>query len=407
VRALLAAGAALAAGSAGAAVGLAETQAYAISAALLVGAGAAVASRAWTRQLLPLALGVLAWDLHDISLLVAEDAQRWVDPAFPLEGLLPLTLQSLRGQPLWMAGVAGGAALAWPGLGRLFLLAALGSGLRYASLVLAQGGLLSGEVESAARFAHVGLYAGPLVGLIGLGLAWGPREGRPSRLALALILALAATSPLGGLVARMPSPATALAVPHVPARPSVALPALQAPLGPALAARGDRPEPDAALPCTPAAAARWDRVPRRSAALALTAVTPVSALDEAVAEAALHQTHRLALVGRAPALPGPLGPLLQWPVVRLLVERPAHDAAFIAIAADGSLSPTPPGGVSCALLPDPGLTIGQLVEVARTLEPGRCLGLVYLPRGVRPAPADLAAQAALRCPASVVGESYN
>ena len=168
MRALLAAGAALIGGSAGAAVGLAETQAYAISAALLVAAGALVAARAWTRHLLPLALGVLAWDLHDISLLVVEDALQWVDLAFPLEGLLPHAARSLRGQPLWMAGVAIGAALAWPGLGRLFGLAALGSGLRYASLALAQRGLLRGEVEAAALFAHLGLYVGPAVALIGL-----------------------------------------------------------------------------------------------------------------------------------------------------------------------------------------------------------------------------------------------
>ena len=248
---------------------------------------------------------------------------------------------------------------------------------------------------------------GPAVALIGLALAWGPRPARPMRLGLALLLSLAVGSPLQGLLARLPVPETAVAVPILPARPGVAMPALQAPLGLALAARGDRPEPAAPLPCTPIGTTRWERAPRRSAVLALPAAASVADLDEAAAAAALHETHRLALVGRAPPLPAPLGPHLQWPVVRLLVERPSYNAVFVDISAEGAFDPPAVGGVSCVLLPDPALSIGQLVEAARSLEAGPCLGLVYLPPTLRPAQADLVAQAALRCPAGEAGRPYN
>jgi hypothetical protein len=318
-----------------------------------------------------------------------------------LDGVLALCAQATADTgPLLAAGAAGYVVMAGragaPGLGVLIAAAAAAAG--------SSGALFAArEAATQAEYAQVGTlvrgvpWSGFLVvpGAI-LGVAFEGRASpwpapRAACFALAIVGGvLAGTTPLNTLLAAAEVPETDVVVPEGPPGPTTARTAIAGD-GPAIdrafRERGHHHPRPQTWPCTPGDEP-WGLRLRQTAALALAASAPVSAIDEAAAHFLAWTTPRLALVGRADPMPqGPLARLLAWPTVPLLLDRPAVDAVPLAVGRAGvrTMGPAPVGRAACALVPDDDARVDDLWQAGRRLlaPRGPCLGLALVPPVLR------------------------
>lgn len=306
--------------------------------------------------------------------------------------------------------VLGGRRVA-PGAGAL-LAAAGAAAMGSAALEAARAALAVGDPMAAAQLCAplpwVGLLAVP--GAI-LGAMLHPGSWSRVRAGLVLLTVLAAgwvgTSPVGVMARSLPVPRSEAVLPS--GAPGATTPGHPVPDTPEalvahLEAEGRHRADHPTWPCDEAPR-RWAVRTRNTAAVPLAGATPMSRLDEVARVLRTFTTHRLALVGHAPAAPsGPLSRLVAWPVVPLLLDKPPHGAVGIFVSRSGTspLGAPPVSGEPCVLVPDDDVTVDHLWHAGRELllPAGPCDGIALLPARYRPlVRTDPTAMAALTCPA--------
>jgi hypothetical protein len=316
--------------------------------------------------------------------------------------------------PLLTAAAAGylvlGGRRVAAGAGALLGAAAAAAGTAGA-LEAARAALAAGDATGAAELCRLVPWAGLLAvpGAL-MGALLHPGRWSRTRVGLLALTVLTtgwlATSPLGRMARALPVPESAAALPQGP--PGGTTPARAAPVEPAALAAHltelDRYRADhATWPCDEAPR-RWALRARNSAALPLPSATDLETVDALALVLRTFTTHRMALVGHAPAAPaGPLQRLVAWPVVPLLLDKPPHGAVAVAVTRAGPapLGDPPEAGTACVLVPDDDVAAEHLWHAGRSLlQPeGPCDGLALLPARHRPAVrSDPSVLTALSCP---------
>lgn len=318
--------------------------------------------------------------------------------------------------PLLLAAAAGylvlGGRAASPGLGVLLAAAAAAAGASGA-LFAAQEAAAGAEYRQVISLVRGVPWTGFLVlpgALFGVLFEGGRRRWSLARATWFLLAvgagAMAGTTPLRELMARVEVPTTDVPVPTGELGPTTAL-----------AAVGGNPEaldvvfrqraqhftrvPTWSCVTGPKG---WAKTLRRSAAIALSGGAPVSELDTAADRFVVWTAHRLALVGRADPMPrGLLAPLLAWPAVPLLLDPPPRDATAVAVGRQGVrvIARSTPVGRGCALVPDDDASIDHVWQAGRSLlaPAGPCEGIALIPAVHRAAVrADPEALLTLGCP---------
>lgn len=337
------------------------------------GARIALMSLCWLAP----AAGARLWS-DRIALLDAT----WLDTAFPVSGLLSLAQTATLG-PAWLLL---GAAITTICLGGRRALSAGGAAVGG----LAALGLAPPLLEAIDRALFVGdtqrgvnlslalppLALLPFIGA-GLGLLIGRWRGGagPSRREALLLLSLCAgqawcaASPLGPLLRTMDLDLPDTGTPLSLTAPGTGVSAdlldpHRGPLAEQLVALGHPASPRKEVAqCVPKAHARWAHVARATVALAWDESAPFASLEPVLELLLTHRVRRVALVGRAPSIWGPLSPALRWPAVRLNIDLPPPGAVAVALPGPAPERAAP----VCMIQPTPEVKVGALYASARAL----------------------------------------
>lgn len=333
----------------------------------------------------------------------AFDATDFVDVTVAVPLLLTHARRGADGLPELLLGSGVALALAF---GRpaaraagLYVGAAAGSTASREGLYAAIEALYAGDASAAARFTLFLDYGGVLAligGAIGAWLTRRPDPAPGAHLLTLAALAVVVVPPVREAVAGLDGTPPVLGdarVPHAAPGPTMAL---------ALTSLDDlednpRFAPRASQEWACARSHRgWPDKPRITALLALPPEADRAAIEEALGALHAVTVDRMALVGRAPAVAGPLGPWLGAPAVGLLLDRPPYETTWAHLSAtlrwtDGA--PSEPG--ACAILLEDGVTVDILYHEARALiDGGACTGVAVVPPAFRTTDDPKA----LRCP---------